>query len=131
MKAFHLSIMGEKIVYINILFRHHSLCMSFPDGQIWHLQRMSYWCSQGSHATWKTWNLSFSFAQKVVKTWNFNSKPGKNLKFANSIFQSSLFKMSFTKIILIYFIVIFYIINTNTDSKPNWPWISLLLPGDK
>ncbi len=55
--------------------------------------------------------LSFSFpclefAQKMVKTWNFNSKPGKNLKFANSMFQASLFKISFTKIILIYFFVI-------------------------
>ncbi len=38
---------------------------------------------QGSHPTWKTWNfvIFFSmpgkyleFAQKVVKTWNFNSK---------------------------------------------------------
>ncbi len=46
------------------------------------------------------------FAQKVVKTWNFNSKPGTNLKFANSMFQASLFKISFTKIILIYFFVI-------------------------
>ncbi len=56
--------------------------------------------------------LSFSgkyleFAQKVVKTWNFNSKLGKKtLKFANSMFQASFFKMSFTKIILIYFFVI-------------------------
>ncbi len=47
------------------------------------------------------------FAQKVVKTWNFNSKPReKTLKFANSMFQTSLFKMSFTKIILLYFFVI-------------------------
>ncbi len=73
---------------------------------------------QDSNPTWKTletWNfvIFFSrpgkcleFAQKVVKTWNFNSKPGKNLKFANSVFQASLFKMSFTKIILIYFFVI-------------------------
>ncbi len=41
-----------------------------------------------------------------VKSWNFNSKPGMNLKFANSMFQASLFKMSFKKIILIYFFVI-------------------------
>ncbi len=70
---------------------------------------------QGSHPTWKTWNfvIFFSrsgkcleFAQKVVKTWNFNSKPRKNLKFANVMFQASLFKMSFIKIILIYFFVI-------------------------
>ncbi len=46
------------------------------------------------------------FAQKVVKTWNFNTKPEKILKFTNSIFGASLFKMSFTKIILIYFFVI-------------------------
>ncbi len=71
--------------------------------------------TQGSHPTWKTWNFVFflsrprkcqEFAQKVVKTWNFNSKPGKNLNFDNSMFQASLFKMSFTKIILIYFFVI-------------------------
>ncbi len=43
------------------------------------------------------------FAQKVVKTRNFNSKPGKHLKSANSMFPASLFKMSLTKIILIYF----------------------------
>ncbi len=72
--------------------------------------------NQGSHPTWKTWNfvIFFSrprkcmeFAQKVVKTWNFNSKPGKNLKFANSLFQALFFNMSFTKIILIYFFIIF------------------------
>ncbi len=59
---------------------------------------------QGSHPTWKTWNfvIFFSrpgkclqFAQKVVKTWTFNS-----------MFQAWLFKMSFTKIILIYLFVI-------------------------
>ncbi len=70
---------------------------------------------QGSHPTWKTLNfvIFFSrhgkcleFVQKVVKTWNLNSKPGKNLKFANYMFQASLFKMSFTKINLIYFFVI-------------------------
>ncbi len=72
---------------------------------------------QGSHPTWKTWKfvIFFSrpgkcleFAQKVVKTWNFNSKPvKKNFKFENSMFETSLFKISFTKIILIYFFVIF------------------------
>ncbi len=64
---------------------------------------------------WKKWNfvIFFSkpgkcleFPQKVVKTGNFNLKPGKNVKFANSMFQASLFKMSFTKIILICFFVI-------------------------
>ncbi len=60
---------------------------------------------QGSHPTWKTfktWNfvIFFSrsgkcleFAQKVIKTWNFNPKHGQNLKFANSMFQASLFKV--------------------------------------
>ncbi len=70
---------------------------------------------QASHSTWKTWNfvIFFSrpgkcleFAQKVVKTWNFNSKPWKNMTFANSMFQASLFMMSFTEINLIYFFVI-------------------------
>ncbi len=76
---------------------------------------MSYVHYQGSQPTRKTWNfvIFFSrpgkcleFAQKVVETWNFNSKPGKNMKLANSMFQASLFKMSFTKIILFYFFVI-------------------------
>ncbi len=72
---------------------------------------------QGSHPTWKTLNFVIFFsrhgkglelAQKIVKTWNFNLKPGKKpWKFANSIFQTSLFKMSFTiYIILTYFFVI-------------------------
>ncbi len=67
-------------------------------------------CLQGSHSTWKTlktWNfvIYFSrpekcikFAQKLGKSWNFNSKPGKNpLKLVNSVFYDSLFKMSLTK----------------------------------
>ncbi len=45
---------------------------------------------------WKPGILSFSFlAEKVVNTWNFYSNPGKNLNFANSMFQTSLFKISF------------------------------------
>ncbi len=53
--------------------------------------------------------LSFSFpdlefAQKVVKTWNCKSKPGKMWNWLILCFK--LFKMSFTKIILIYFFVI-------------------------
>ncbi len=99
-----------------------------------------YFNGQGSHLTLKTlkkWNFviffskprkCLSFAQKVLKTWNFTSKLWKNLKFANSMFQASLFNMSFTKIILIYLFVISTL--SNTDSKPNWPWISLLLPGN-
>ncbi len=43
---------------------------------------------------------------KSGKNLEFNSKPGINLKFANSMFQASLLKMSFTKIIPIYFFVI-------------------------
>ncbi len=72
---------------------------------------------QCSHPTWKTlktWNFIIFFsrpgkclevAQKVVKTCNCNTNPGKNLKFANSMFLAS-FKVLFTKIILIYLIVI-------------------------
>ncbi len=77
-----------------------------------------YQTMQGFHPTWKTlktWNFVIFFSRpgkclefaknKVVKTWNFNLKPGKtwNLQI---LFQASLFKMSFTKIILIYFFVI-------------------------
>ncbi len=78
---------------------------------------------------WKPWILSFwkclEFAPKMVKTWNFNLKPGKNLKFANSMFQASLFKMSFLFSSLSYL----HYQHKHNDSKPNWPWISLLLPG--
>ncbi len=91
--------------------------------------------SQGSHHTWKTLNFVIFFSMpgicsKSGKNLEFNSKLGKNLQFANSMFQASLFKMSFTKIILIYFFCHIYIINTNTDSKPKCPCISLLLPGN-
>ncbi len=44
--------------------------------------------------------------RKSGKKSNCNSKPGKSLKFANSMFQALLIKMSFTNIILIYFFVI-------------------------
>ncbi len=98
--------------------------------------------SQGSHSTWKTlkiWNfvMYFSrlgkcleFAQKVVKIWNFNSKPGerKNMpkkKIGNSMFQDSLFKMWFTKYFHLHFCHI-YIINT-TSSNPNLSGTSLHL----
>ncbi len=57
------------------------------------------------HFLFHAWKMP-GICSKSGKTWNFNSKPGKNLKFANSMFQASLFKMSFTKIILIYFFVI-------------------------
>ncbi len=89
---------------------------------------------QGSHATWKTWNfvIFFSrpgkcleFAQKVIKTSNFNSEPGKNLKFVDFMFQDFIYKIDSG--LLLYHICI---INTNTDLKPNWLWIPLLLPGN-
>ncbi len=53
----------------------------------------------------------------MEKTWNLQS-----------IFQASLFKIytNNSDSLLCYI----YIINSNTDSKPNWPWISLLLPGN-
>ncbi len=50
--------------------------------------RLTGW--QGSHPTWKTWNFviylsrpekCLEFAQKVGKTWIFNSKPGKKIEF--------------------------------------------------
>ncbi len=69
---------------------------------------------QGSHPTCKTlktWNFVIFFSRpgkylEFAKKNSKNLKPGKNLKFANSMFQASLFKTSFTKIILIYFFVI-------------------------
>ncbi len=85
---------------------------------------------QGSDPTWKTLKISnfvilfsrpgkcLEFAQKVVKTWNFNSKPGKNLKFENSMFQTSLFKNVIHKNKSDLLLCDIYIINTNTDSNP-------------
>ncbi len=78
-------------------------------------------------------NLIYSKINKVrryayVKTWNFNSKPGKKLEIcefyvSSFTFQNVIYKNNSD--LLLFHI---YIINTNTDSKPNWPWISLLLP---
>ncbi len=66
---------------------------------------------------------------KSSKTWNFNLKSGKTWNL-----QILYFKLHFSRchyknnsdLLLCYI----YIINTNTDSKPNWPWISLLLLGN-
>ncbi len=94
---------------------------------------------QGSHPTWKTLKfvIFFSmpgkcleFAQKVVTTWNFNLKPGKKLEIfkfhvSSFTFQDVIYKNN-SDVLLCHI----YIINTNTDLKPNWPWISLLLPGN-
>ncbi len=86
---------------------------------------------QGIYPGFPPYLENLEFCHFLFQAWKMPgicSKSGKNLnknvKFANYMFQASLFKMSFTKIILIYFFVI-----TNTDWKPNWPWISLLLPG--
>ncbi len=57
--------------------------------------------------------------QSLEKTWNF----------VNFMFQDSHFKMSFTKNYYIQLCHI-YMIRTNTDSKSNWPGISLTLPGN-
>ncbi len=109
----------------------HRLVRVFYGSKRWHTS------IQGSHHTWKTWNffIFFSrtgkcleFAQKVAKTWHFNSKPGKKLaiwKFyvSSFTFQDLIYKNN-SDLLLCHI----YIINTNTGSKPNWPWISLLLP---
>ncbi len=93
---------------------------------------------QGSHPTWKTWNfvICFSrpgkyleFAHKLGKTWNFNSKPGKKIeisKFDVSRFTSQdviYKKYSFTSFSYLHYE------HKLCDLKPNWPEISLLLPG--
>ncbi len=77
------------------------------------------------HFPFQAWKMP-GICSKVVKTWNVNSKPWKNLQFANSMFQVSFFKMSFTKIILIYIFVI-STLSTQTLIRSQ-PWISLLLP---
>ncbi len=58
-------------------------------------------------------------AQKVVKTWILC------FYVSSFTFQDVIYKNNFD--LLLCHI---YIINTNTDSKPKWPWISLLLPGN-
>ncbi len=86
---------------------------------------------------WKPGILSFSFPG-LENAWNLLKKnnikkSGKNLekreicKFyvSNFTFQDVIYKNKSD--LLICHI---YIINTNTDSKPNWPWLSLLLPGN-
>ncbi len=129
---------------IQVFFYQNVLC-SKKDFMNWTTNVWNVWqkclktstyMGQGSHATWKTWNFvifisrpgkCLEFAQKVVKTWNFNSKHVKNLKFSNSVssftFQDVIYKNN-SDLLLCHI----YIINTNTGSKPNWPWISLLLP---
>ncbi len=80
---------------------------------------------QGSQRTWKTWNFviffskfgkSLEFVQKVVKTW----KKLEICKFyvLSFTFQDVIYKNK-SDLLLFHF----YIINTNTDSKPNCPWI--------
>ncbi len=110
----------------------------------WKLTGDTAWTlhNQGSHPTWKTlktWNfvIFFSkpgkcleFAQKVVKTWNFNSKPGKKLEICKFYVSSCTFQDVIYKNNYDLLLCNIYIINSNTDSKPNWAWISLLLPGN-
>ncbi len=60
------------------------------------------------------------FVQKVVKTWNFNSKPGKKLEIckfyvSSFTFQDVIYKNNSD--LLLYHI---YIINTNTDFEAKW-----------
>ncbi len=97
---------------------------------------------QGSHPTGKTLKtLNFviffsrpgkclEFAQKVVKTWNFNSKPGKKNQICKFYVWSFTFQDVIYKSNSDLLRCHIRIINTNTDSKPNWPWILLLLPGN-
>ncbi len=66
------------------------------------------------HFLFQAWKMP-GICSKSGQNLEFNSKPGKKMKFANSMFRASLFKMSFTKIILIYFVV--YIINTLIQSQ--------------
>ncbi len=93
---------------------------------------------QGSHPTGKTWKtgiLSFTFPC-LENAWNLIKKLGKiwnsrkNLKFANLVlrFTSFFSRCHLQKKNPDLHLCHIYIINKNTDSKPNWQWISLLLP---
>ncbi len=89
-----------------------------------------------NHENLESCNLLFKackipeFAQKVAKTWNINSKPGKKMKFVNLVLQDKLFKMSFTNKFPLHLCHI-YIINTKHNySKPNWLRFSLFLRGN-
>ncbi len=98
---------------------------------------------QGSHPTWKTLNtcnlvIYFSrsgkcleFAQKMEKTFNFISKPGKNFIFNSKFsvlrftFQNIIYKyISFTSLLYLHYQ------HKHCHSKPNWPGISLFLSGN-
>ncbi len=75
--------------------------------------------------------LSFSFpglqiAQKVVKSWNFNSIPGKKLEISKFYISS----FTFQDVIYKNNSDLLYLHYQLTDSKSNWPWISLFLPGN-
>ncbi len=97
---------------------------------------------QGSHSTWKTlktWNFvifssrlgkCLEFVQKGVKPGILTQNLGKNLKFANSMFQASLCKMSFTKIILIYIFVISTLSTQTLIRSQIDLGFPLLLPGN-
>ncbi len=104
-----------------------------------------YWtgnriCIKGIHPTWKTWNLEFChFLSQEWKMPGIWSKSGINLEFKpkprRKIEICKFYVSSFTFQGVIYknnsdlLLCHIYIINTNTDSKSNWPWISLILPG--
>ncbi len=88
--------------------------------------KQSYFYFPGNYP----FSLITGFPWKTFKTWNFvvflsrnlTSKPRKKLEICKFYVSS----FTFQDDLLLCHI---YIINTNTDSKPNWPWISLLLPG--
>ncbi len=67
--------------------------------------------------------IMYGICSKNGKTWNFNSKPG--IKLSRFTFQDVIYR---TKHYLHLYDI--YIINTNNDSKPNWPGILLLLFGN-
>ncbi len=73
--------------------------------------------------------LSFSFSC-LENAWKSGKNLGKKLEICkfyvwSFTFQDFIYKNS-SDLLLCHI----YIINTNTDSKPNWPWISLLLLGN-
>ncbi len=114
---------GTKTIKITwtILYNNLSMYQDFLPPYLENLEFVIFFSRPGK---------CLEFAQKVLKPWNFNSKPGKNLKFANFYVSSFTFQDVIYKNNSDLLLCRIYIINTNTDSKPNWPWISLLLLGN-
>ncbi len=80
---------------------------------------------QGTYSSWKALKILnffiyFSRYQKVIKSWNFNLKLGKNLNCKFSVFWFTFADVIYKKS---EFISMSYLHYQHCDSKSNWPKI--------